>query len=175
MILPLVFAGGTALLMFGLLIEAGIFRALHDDAPAAYKLFAVRDKLIRLVIEQKIGRREPHLDALYHNVNVLLIGCRLLSGPDGWMLAETHGKRLAHRADQKEQLARLPREAPPEVLDSVVDELREALEYVVAHHFGLFLLLDERRRELTRIQKARAKELLQMMPSAHHHPAACPA
>ena len=151
-------------MMAGLLIEVAIFRAIHDDPPATYKLFAVRDKLIRLVVDKRIQRREPHLDALYHNVNILLKGCRLLSGPAGWKVAEAHGKHLAHHPSDHVKLAPLPRDPPPEALAPVLGELREALEHVVTHHFGLFLVMDERRRELARIQKARAKELLRMMP-----------
>jgi hypothetical protein len=58
MISPLFYAIGFAALMGGLLVEVGIFRAMHDDSPSLYELFALRDKLIRLVVDQEIARRE---------------------------------------------------------------------------------------------------------------------
>ena len=163
MISPLFYAVGFAALMGGLLVEVGIFRAIHDDPPSIYKLFALRDKLIRLVVDKEIARREPHFDAIYKNVNILLGGCRRLSGPKGWMIAEEDGKHLAHHPDDYVKLFKLPTSAPPTQLEPAFLELRDALEHIIGHHFGLYLLMDERRREQTKIQKAHAAELLKML------------
>lgn len=171
MISPLFFAVGFATLMGGLLVEARIFRALHDDPPSIYKLFALRDKLIRLVVDKEIARREPHFDAIYKNVNILLAGCRRLSGPKGWTIAEEDGKHLAHHPYDHVKLLELPTGAPPAPLESVLFELRDALEHIIGHHFGLYLLIDVRRREQAKIQKSHAKELLKML----HGPTACAA
>jgi hypothetical protein len=164
MISPIFYAVGVALLTGGLLIEVTIFRAIHADPPSTYKLFALRDKLVRLVVDGKIRRDEPHFDALYRNVNILLKGCRCLSGPDGWKVAEAAGKHLAHHGNDQTRLTEIPRESPPEALEPVVSELRTALEHLVKNHFGLFVMMDERRRELGRMQKERAKQFLKMMP-----------
>jgi hypothetical protein len=171
MISPLLYAMGLAALMGGLLLEVGIFRAMHDDPPSIYKLFALRDKLIRLVVDKEIARRDPHFDAVYKNVNFILRGCRRLSGPNGWMIAEEDGKHLAHHPHDHVKLLELPTSAPPTQLESVFFELRDALEHIIAHHFGLYLLMDERRREQTKIQKAHAQELLNML----HGPTSCAA
>jgi hypothetical protein len=171
MISPLFYAIGFAALMGGLLVEVRIFRAMHDDPPSIYKLFALRDKLIRLVVDKEIARREPHFDAIYKNVNIILGGCRRLSGPSGWTIAEEDGKHLAHYPHDHVKLLGLPTSAPPAQLAPISFELRDALEHIIDHHFGLYLLMDERRREQTRIQKAHARELLKML----HGPTSCAA
>jgi len=169
MISPLFYAIGFAVLMGGLLVEVGIVRAIHGDPPSIYELFALRDELIRLVVDKKIARREPHFDAVYKNVNIILAGCRRLSGPDGWMVAEEDGKHLAHHPNDHVKLLELPTGSPPIQLQPVFFELRDALEHIIDHHFGLYLLMDERRREQTKIQKAHAEELLKML----HGPISC--
>jgi hypothetical protein len=171
MISPLFYAIGFAALMGGLLVEVGVFRAVHDDPPSIYKLFALRDKLIRLVVDKQIPRREPHFDAVYKNVNIILGGCRRLSGPNGWMIAEEDGKHLARHPHDHVKLLELPSGAPPTQLEPVFFELRDALEHIIDHHFGLYLLMGERRREQTKIQKAHAQELLNML----HGPTSCAA
>src|SRR5438552_14700363 len=134
---------GFALLMGGLLIEALIFRAIHAYPPSKSKLDAVRDKLIRAVIEEKIDRHEPHFAAIYRNVNILSSG--YLGGDD-------------------EELAEFPREPVPASLEPILWQLRGALEFIVDHHFGLNTLINPQRRESARTQKTRAKALLQMLP-----------
>jgi hypothetical protein len=168
MISPVFFAVGTAALMAGLFVEACAFKAFHDDPPSTYKLFAVRDKLVRLVVEGKIARREPHFDALYKNINIMLRGCRRLSGPDGWERAEADGRHLARHPHDHAEMVRMPDTPVPPVLDEVSDELRYSLEHLINHHFGIFIVLDERRREQKRMQKERAKEFLKAMEGNRH-------
>jgi hypothetical protein len=153
-----------AVFMAGLLIEALIFRAMHADPPSMYRLFAVRDRLIRAVIEGKIKRHEPHFSALYRNVNILIAGCRRFNGPNGWSLAEIDGRHLAHSLGQRIELSGIPRGSVPASLEPIILQLRGALEHIVDHHFGLNVLIDANRRESARIQQARAKALLKMMP-----------
>jgi len=169
MISPLLFSIGVAVLMAGLLVEVAIFRALHDDPPATYKLFAVRDKLIRAVVDRQIDRHEPHFDALYKNVTILLRSSRCLSGPDGWNLAEAQGKYLARHPGSGEKLASLPPQELPESLQPVVSDLREALQHLIGHHFGVFVQIDSRRREVAKIQKEQARTLLKMMLGTSCH------
>jgi hypothetical protein len=164
MIPPIVFAAGAAVVMGGLLLEVCILRATHGDLPSTYKLCALRDKLIRLVVEGKIDRHEPHFDALYRNVNILLAGCRHLSGPAGWRAAEVAGRRLALYASDEAALSEIPRGVIPEALAPVLNELRAALVHVADHHVGLVLMVDARRRELARMHKERARQFLKMMP-----------
>ena len=164
MIPPIVFAAGTALLMGGLLVEVCILRAIDGDLPSTYKLSALRDKLVRLVVEGKIDRNEPHFDALYRNVNILLNGCGHLSGSAGWRVAELAGKRLALYAGDEAALSQMPHGAIPEALNPVLNELRVALVHVADNHVGLVVMLDARRRELARIQRDRARQFLKMMP-----------
>ena len=161
---PVVFAAGTAVLMGGLLLEVCILRALDGDLPSTYKLSALRDKLIRLVVEGKIDRHEPHFDALYRNVNILLTGCRYLSGSAGWRAAEVAGRRLALYASDEAALSEMPCGVIPDALEPVLNELRAALVQVADNHVGLVLMVDARRRKLARMHKERARQFLKMMP-----------
>lgn len=166
MIPPIVFAAGAAVLMGGLFLEVCALRAIHGDLPSTYKLFALRDKLIRLAVEGKIDRHEPHFDALYKNVNILLTGCRHLSGPAGWLAAEAAGRRLAIYASDENALSEIPRGVVPDALEPVLNELRAALMHVANNHFGLVVMIDARRRQLARMHKERARQFLKMMPGA---------
>lgn len=146
---PFLCALGFAVLMAGLLIEVTIFRAIHADPPGINELFALRDKLVHLVVEGEIDREEPHFEALYRNVNILLSGCLRLSGPD----PDDHVKPLP-----------LPAGALPPALEPIVIELRAALEHIIGHHFGLNLVMNGRSRQHSRIRRANAKALLKIMP-----------
>lgn len=170
MMTPLFFAAAAALLMFGLLIEAKVLRALHDDPPSLYRLFAVRDTLVRLVIDGHIKRDEQHFCAIYANVNILLKGCRRLSGPDGWRRAEVGGEHLAQYPRHHLHLVDVPREDAPRVLEPVVGELRDALMHLLENHYGLFLAWGDQRRKLIGMRKERARELLRMMPASASAP-----
>ena len=164
MIPPVVFAAGAAVLMGGLLLEVCILRALDGDLPSTYKLSALQGKLIRLVVEEKIDRDEPHCDALYRNVNILLTGCRYLSGSAGWRAAKVAGRRLALYASDEVALSEMPCGVMPDVLEPVLNELRAALVHVADNRVGLVLMLDARRRALARMHKERARQFLKMMP-----------
>jgi hypothetical protein len=155
-------AAGAALLMAGLFVEALIFRALHDDPPATYKLFAVRDRLIRLVAERKVDPNDPTFQAIYRNITILLRSTRCLSGPSGWEVAEQQGKALAHGA-QAQRLEKVPRRELSSEFQPVMNELGAALHHLLNNHFGIFVQMDTKRREIGRMQKQQAKELLCMM------------
>ena len=159
----LLFAVGTAALMFGLFIQAQVFRAFHDDPPATYKLFAVRDRLIRLAAEKSVDTNDPTFVALYSNVTILLRASRCLSGPTGWQLAENQGKAFARGTLNDDDLVELSNGEISAKFQPVMDELEEALDYLLRNHFGIFIQMDAKRREIARIQKQQAKELLKMM------------
>lgn len=153
---------GAALLMAGLLIEALVFRALHDDPLSTYRLFAVRDKLIRLIAEGRVDPQDPSFQAIYRNITILLRSSRCLSGPSGWALAEKQGLALA-RGHQAEPLEVVPKAKLPGALQPVMNELGAALAHLLSNHLGIFVQIDTKRREIARMQKRQAKELLTMM------------
>ena len=111
---PIWFGAGLAFLMAGLLIQALVFHVTHMDPTAIYKLFAVRDKLIRLVIEGKIHRREPHFETLYRELNVVLRSSRSISGPEGWSRARAQGKFFARYPDGGYKTTRMSSDEIPE-------------------------------------------------------------
>ncbi|HTB66460.1 MAG TPA: hypothetical protein VK727_09540 [Steroidobacteraceae bacterium] len=152
-----------ALFMLVLLIEAAIIKMNHDDLPCAYRLYAVRDTLIRLNVEGKIARSDPYFDALYENVNMLLRCSREISGPDGWPLAAAIGHHLAHRPQDAVLPAHMPKEVP-DALIPVAKDVREALKHLTSNHFGIFIQMDATRRERARIQKVNARKLLEQIP-----------
>lgn len=161
---PVMIAAFTALLMLGLLVEALFFTAFRDDPPATYRLFAVRDKLIRLVAEKKISAEDRMFMALYENITILLRASRCISGPEGWSLAEQIGKAFARGQIKGAAMKMLPAEDLPPALGEVIKELRGALKHLIHNHVGIFVQMDSRRRELTRMQKEQAKRLLSMIP-----------
>jgi len=157
-----------ALFMAGLYIEAQIFRAIHDDEPTLYKLFAVRDQLVRLVVENRIARDDPYFDALYVNVNLFLKASKAISGPTGWPLAAASGQYLARNPEMQGNLVTMPSGGIPEPLEHIAEELRSALGHLVTHHFGIHVQIDSHRRELARIRKQQAQAMLDMLPRGAH-------
>ena len=153
-----------ALFTLGLLIMVSIAVTLKEDPITMYKLFKVRDLLVRLVAMGKIERFNPHFDAIYRNVNDLLTSGHQLSGPDGWAEAKIQGQLLARDPGCGKTLAPVPGGNLPEALDPVMKELLPALLEMVGNHFGIFIQIDSQRRELQKIQKEKAKEFLAMMP-----------
>ena len=157
---PVLVAAIAAALMFGLLIEVAIFAWRRDDPPSTYQLYVVRDKLIRLVVEDKIKRNDPYFDLIYNNVTIMLKASKEISGPDGWPLAAAQGYHLAHRPDASIRITKPAADELPKLLRPVVEELTNALEHLVNNHFGVLLQIDVRKRELARMQRERAKEMI---------------
>jgi hypothetical protein len=154
--------------MVGLLIEATIFYFRHVDPACTYKLFAVRDKIIRLSVDGKIQRSDPFFDAVYQNVTTLLRCSRIISGPRGWHLATAIGQHLAHYPQDAVSLQPMPKYVPEE-MKPVIDELRTALQFLVSNHFGIFLQMDASKRESARMQKEQARKLLAQIPNQPCH------
>lgn len=160
-IYPLILCG----LALALLLSAIWLKTETDDIPCTYRLFAARDALVRLVVEGKISRDNPHFDAIYQNINTLLRSSRVLSGPEGWPIAEVQGKMLAHKPRMAVKLQQPPRELMPAVLEPVAKDLAMALRHLIANHFGIWVQVDSNRRELMRIQKCHAKQFLETLPA----------
>lgn len=165
-------SAGVAALAAALLIQALLLRVMHDDQGALYKLFAVRDKLIRLVIEKKVSRYEPYFDVLYRELNLLLRSGRGISGPRSWPVATAQGKHLAHHPEIADRPVQMPANEIPEPLQSVTADLRTALVHLLRRHHGLYLQVSAERREADKIRRARARALLESMPVSIEQPAA---
>jgi hypothetical protein len=157
-------AGMFALFMCGLFVMVASLVVIKEDPLSMYKLFRVRDELIRLVVTGQIERNDPHFDAIYRNVNALLRSGHVLCGPSGWMEAERQGQLFAHEPHLAARLRTLPKGKPPEAMVPIVQELRPALRYMSQNHFGIFTQVVSKLREQNRIQKEQAKKFLDMMP-----------
>lgn len=153
---------GLALLV---LLRALWLKIETDDIPCTYKLFAARDRLIRLVVQGKIDRDDPFFVAMYSNVNTMLCSSRLLSGPHGWPLAAYSGKLFAHDPGNGAKLQHLPRGNFPEALEPIAAELQTALKHLKDNHLGIYIQIDTKRREARKIQKEQAKQFLELLPT----------
>jgi hypothetical protein len=170
---PFWLSAAVAILMAGLLVQSLLFHVTHHDSTATYKLFAVRDELIRLVILGKVERDEPHLDRLYRDLNALLRLSREVSGPGAWPRATAAGREMAHNPVGGKARLRMVMTEIPEPLRPAADQLRVALQHLLRNHRGVYLHIDAKRREAEKIRRARAKVLLDSMPAAMDHGASC--
>lgn len=158
-------AAGFLAILVGLWVQAHLFTALKSDPPASYKLFAVRDRLVRLVADGEIERTDPHFVAIYNNVNLMLASSHVLSGPRGWKIAELQGKHFAKNPSTARRLDQLPDMALPSPLVPLIEDLAGGLKHLLENHFGIFVQIDSRRREVRRLQRKRAKRFLAMIPA----------
>lgn len=147
LILEIVFT----LFLLGVLGIALAVTLRHGDPSATYGLYAVRDKLMDACVLKGIARANPWLDSLYENVNSVLVHSNMLSGPARWSFA------LA--------LKPLPRDPGrcPEPVRSLIPEIRTALERMSGSPIGVMLQMNARERGERRIQREKARLLLQMM------------
>jgi hypothetical protein len=137
----------------------------HGDPSATYQLYAIRDKLIDSSVFKGVARDNPWLDALYENVNSILLHSNLLGGPDRWPLAVAVGHYQAAHPNTAKKLQPFPSDQQqcPDALRALARELRTALEHLVNNHMGITLQMNAQEREQRRIQREKAKNLLQMM------------
>lgn len=160
-LLVLVFA---TIFMLGVLVIGVTVSMRHGDPSASYKLYAVRDKLVDAVIFRGVPRDDPWFDALYENVNSILMHSKLLSGPKRWPLAVAVGEYQAKYPKSGKPLRPLPEDGEcPEAVKEIGCELREALKYLTRNHTGIVLQLNARKREEMRIQKDKAQRFLNMI------------
>lgn len=167
-ILLLIFLAGVLAIAFGVTLRLG-------DPSAAYQLYAVRDRLIEASVFGGVLRDDPWLGALYENVNSVLLHSNMLGGPPHWSLAVAVGRYQAARPGAAKKLIPLPGDAAqcPEAIRSIALDLRTALEHLSRNHMGVMLQMSSHEREQRRIQRQRARDLLQMMRGEVWH--GCPA
>ena len=154
-----------AIFLVGALVIAAAVTMRHGDPSATYQLYAIRDKLIDSSVFKGVARDNPWLDALYENVNKVLLHSNLLGGPERWPLAVAVGHYQAAHPNPGKTLQPFPgpQQQCPEALQVLAPELKSALEHLVKNHMGITLQINAREREQRRIQREVAKNLLQMM------------
>lgn len=167
MVLVLVLLLEIPLFIFlvGVLVIAYGVRLRHEDSSAAYGLYAVRDKLIEAAVFGGVPRENPWLDSLYENVNCVLLHSNMLGGPPRWSLAVALGRYQAARPGAVKKLMPLPADAGqcPPAIRAIAPNLKMALEHLSRNHVGVMLQMTSHEREQRRIQRQKAKDLLQMM------------
>jgi len=139
LILLLAGASALAIFLFGGLATALGITLRHRDSSAAYRLDAVRDRLVGLCVFDGVPRDNQWLDILYSNVSSVL------------------------RKDAR-KLSPLPEgeKCPPEIC-ALQPDLRDALEHLLRHHKGTFLRMSSHARQQRRIQLEQARSLLHMI------------
>lgn len=164
LLLALIFTIGLSVFLFGTLVIAVAVTTRHGDPTASYKLFAVRDALIEAVVFGGVKRNDPWLEALYENVNSILLHSNLVSGPDRWPLAVRLGKYQAQQPRPGNSIVPLPIGPNcPAQLRAVRESLQSALQCLLRNHMGIFLQISSRQREERRMQREKAKRLLRMI------------
>lgn len=151
--------------LVGVLVIAYAVTLRHGDPSATYQLYAVRDRLIEASVFEGVPRDNPWLDALYENVNSVLLHSNMLGGPPRWSLAVAVGRYQAARPGAIKMLMPLPADAEqcPQAIRSIAPNLKTALEHLSRNHMGVMLQMSSHEREQRRIQRQKAKDLLQMM------------
>lgn len=154
-----------AIFLAGALVIALAVTLRHGDPSAAYRLYAIRDKLIDACIFEGVPRDNPWLDTFYENVNSVLLHSNMLGGPSRWSLAVAVGQYQAIHPKIINKLKSFPDDAEkcPEPIRALAPEMRSALEHLSKNHIGFLLQTDARERKQRRIQREQAKELLEMM------------
>jgi hypothetical protein len=155
-----VFLGGT-------LVLALVISKVYGDSSASYRLFAVRDHLVRLDVEGTVASDDPWFNHTYEQVNSLLQCSYMLGGTKGWVVANKVGRRVAERklklrangrsANSEKSVG--PSTPPPRTLVPALNELDEALDQLLNSHFGWHVLFSSAAREYQRLYKKRAREL----------------
>jgi predicted component of type VI protein secretion system len=154
-----------AIYLAGVLVIAITVTMRHGDPSAMYRLYAVRDELIDSVVFKGVDRGDPWLDALYENVNRVLLHSNMLGGPTGWSRAAAAGHIHGNHpiARPKMQPFPPPSEECPEAIRALAPEIRAALQHLLRNHLGIGIQINAREKARRRVQRENAKILLQMM------------
>jgi hypothetical protein len=147
--------GLVALFLFGTFVRALVAFLHSTDDVAAYKLYAVRDRVISLVAMEGVPRNDPWADYVYQSANEVLVACHLLAGPSRWTLASRAGHLSGEKPDAMVPSA--PKSAPDPRLAVVLAELDVALSHAIRHHIGWRTFFQSR--ELRRKELARARAI----------------
>lgn len=144
MILLLAGAAVLAIFLLGALVTTVGITMRHRDSSATYKLDAVRDRLVGTCVFDGVPRDNQWLETLYSNLSSILL------------------------KDERE-LTPLPEseKCPPEIC-ALQPDLRDALEDVLRHYTRQFLGNPHQRRQ-KRLQRERAKSLLEMIEQGSLH------
>ena len=131
--------------------------------------------MIDACVFEGVSRTNPWLDTLYENVNSILLHSNMLSGPGRWSFALAVGHYQGAHPDAGRKLKALPDdlERCPGPVRTLIPEIRSALEHLSVSHVGVILQMNAREREERRVQREKAKQLLQMMREGDR--ARCPA
>ena len=105
-----------AIYLVGVLIVAISVTMRHGDSTATYRLYAIRDELIDLVVFKGVDRENPWLEALYENINLVL--------------SHPIAKRRLHPFPNRSS------EDCPEVIRALAPELLSALKHLRRNHLG---------------------------------------
>lgn len=161
--------------LIGVLVIAYGVTLRHGDPSATYQLYAVRDRLVEAAVFEGVPRDNPWLDALYENVNCVLLHSNMLGGPPRWFLAVAVGRYQAAHPGALKKLIPLPTDGEqcPQAVRSIASDLKMALEHLSRNHVGVMLQMTSREREQRRIQRQKARDFLQMMRGGG--PYGCPA
>jgi hypothetical protein len=154
-----------AIFLLGVLVITVIITMRHGDPSACYQLYTIRDRLIDASVFEGVPRDNPWLEALYENVNSILLHSNLLGGPKGWPVAVAVGHYQANNPSVGKKLLPLPKNdgGCPEAIRAIRPDLQAALRHLSCHHLGIYLQIDARERAEKRMQREKAKSLLQMI------------
>jgi|SRR6185437_14864424 len=165
LVLVLLFEVLLLLFLVGMLVIAYGVTLRHGNPSATHQLYAIRDKLIEASVFEGVPRDNPWLDALYENVNSVLLHSNILGGPPRWSLAVAVGRYQAAHPGAVKRLMPFPAGAGqcPQAIRAIAPDLKTALEHLSKNHMGVMLQMSAHAREQRRIQRQKAKDLLQMM------------
>lgn len=167
--------GVVVVFLGGALMMAAMLAIRYGDTSACYKLYAVRDRLIHVAVFENVHRDDPWHHALYQNVNAILKGSGMITGPDRWPAAIASGVLAGRNTHAKKRgmFVELPmgEQLPPE-LDPVLQMLHDALEHLAKDHIGWVLRQSARKRAEEQAKREAARQLKSMLKSAQ---LGCPA
>lgn len=161
--------------LFAVWVQAIVITDKHRDTTATYPLFAVRDSLVRAVVFEGVARDDPWLNALYEQVNMILAGSHVVSGPgNGWSHAAALGRKLGQAASDFEEPSPLPHGHPiPAPVAKILPEIDRSLTQLIRQHRGLQILINEERRTRNKERRRLAKNFKASLPSPGTHGFAC--
>ena len=156
------------LFLFGVLVMANVIAIRYGDSSACYPLYRVRDKLVSAVVFDGAARDEPWLQSTYHNVNAILQGTSLLTGPANWGVAAQSGRLLgeAYCGTGRSSFMPLPATPPPEQMQPILADLRNALDFLSRTHFGWAIHVSAKKRAQIRKKRDDARKLKAMLCAA---------
>jgi hypothetical protein len=151
----------VAVLLAGVLLIAIRLTMRHGDPRATYELCAVRDKLIGACVFKGVSRDDPWLETLYQNVNSVLLHSHLPGGLQGGALASAAGQ--CERGSMQSLIPLPDNETCPAAICELHHDLQNALEHLSRIHLRSYLQMSSRERAEKRIQREKAKHLLEMV------------